>query len=80
MNELTKTTSEDVARERIDAALHDLTYCTQCGRPMLVAVRGAEMWVECETLGSKSGLRLGIAAGFHDRRQIALPEGILAAA
>jgi hypothetical protein len=80
MNGLTMPTAEDLARERIEAALHELTYCTQCGRSMTVAVHGAEMWVECESLGSKSGLWLGMAAGFHDRRRVELPEGVLAAA
>ncbi len=43
-------------------------------------MRGAEMWVECESLGSRSGLRLAISAGFHDRHLVELPEGVLAAA
>lgn len=80
MNELPPTTAEDLARERIEEALHDLTYCTQCGGSMRVDVRGAEMWVECESLRSKRGLRLAISAGFHDRRRVELPEGVLAAA
>jgi hypothetical protein len=80
MNELPMTTAEDVARERIEAALHDLTYCAGCGGWMRVDVRGAEMWVECESLRSKSGLRLAISAGFHDRRRVDLPDGVLAAA
>jgi hypothetical protein len=80
MNGLHKPTAEDRARERIEAALRDLTYCRQCGGSMRIAVRGAEMWVECASLGSKSGLRLGISAGFHDRQRVELPEGVLAAA
>ena len=80
MNELPMTTTEDLARERIEAALHDLTNCTGCGGWMRVDVHGAEMWVECESLRSKSGLRLAISAGFHDRRRVVLPEGVLAAA
>jgi hypothetical protein len=80
MNALLTNTTEDLARERIEAALHELTYCSGCGGYMRVDVRGAEMWVECESLSSKSGLRLGISAGFHDRRRIELPEGVLAAA
>jgi len=47
---------------------------------MRVSVRGAEMWVECESLGSRSGLRLAISTGFHDRHLVELPEGVLAAA
>jgi ribosomal protein L37AE/L43A len=73
-------TAEDRARELIEAELRDLTCCHQCGRSMRVSVRGAEMWVECDSLGSKSGLRLGISAGFHDRHLVELPEGVLAAA
>ena len=80
MNELPMTNTEDLARERIEAALHDLTYCAGCGGWMRVDVRDAEMWVECESLRSKSGLRLAISAGFHDRRRVELPEGALAAA
>ena len=80
MNELPMTATEDLARERIEAALHDLTYCAGCGGWMRVDVRGQEMWVECERLRSKSGLRLAISAGFHDRRRVELPEGVLAAA
>jgi hypothetical protein len=60
--------------------LHALTYCAQCGGWMRVDVRGAEMWVECESLRSKSGLRLAISAGFHDRRRVELPGGVLVAA
>jgi hypothetical protein len=80
MNELPMPTPEDVARERIEAAQQDLTHCTACGRPMSVAVRGEAMWLECENLRSKTGLRLGFSAGFHDRSRIELPEGVLAAA
>ncbi len=80
MNELSKAAAEDTARERIEAAMHDLTYCTVCGGSMRVSVRGAEMWVECDSLHAKSGLRLAFSAGFHDRFRIELPEGILAAA
>ena len=47
---------------------------------MRVDVRGAEMWVECESLRAKSGLRLAISAGFHGRRRVELPGGVLAAA
>jgi hypothetical protein len=74
------TTAQDLARERIEAALRDLTFCAQCGGSMRGEVRGAEMWVECESLRSKSGLRLAISAGFHDRRRVELPEGVLTAA
>jgi hypothetical protein len=80
MNVLPMTSAEDLARERIEGALQDLTYCALCGGWMRVEVRGAELWVECESLRSKSGLRLAISAGFHDRRRIDLPEGVLAAA
>lgn len=80
MNGLPMIPAEDLARERIEAALRELTYCTQCGGWMRVDVRGAEMWVECESLRSKTGLRLAVSAGFHDRCRIALPEGVLAAA
>jgi hypothetical protein len=80
MNELSILTAEDTARERIEAALQHLTYCTVCGGSMRVDVRGAEMWVECESLRSRTGLRLAISAGFHDRFRIDLPEGLLAAA
>ena len=80
MNELLITTPEDVARERIEATLHDLTFCSGCGGAMRVDVRGAEMWVECESLRSKSGLRLAFSAGFHDRHVVELPEGALVAA
>ena len=80
MNVLPMTTAQELARERIEAALHDLTYCAQCGGWMRVDVRGQELWVECESLRSKSGLRLAISAGFHDRRRVELPGGVLAAA
>jgi hypothetical protein len=80
MNELPTPNAEDRARERIEAAMRDLTFCSQCGQSMRAVVRGAEMWVECESLGSKSGLRLAISAGFHDRHVVELPEGVLAAA
>ena len=72
--------TEDLARERIEAAIDESTYCTLCGGSMGVAIRGEEMWVECEHLQSKSGLRLALASGFHDRRHVELPEGVLAAA
>jgi hypothetical protein len=80
MNELPTTTAEDRARERIEATVRDLTCCSQCGHSMRALVRGAEMWVECESLGSKRGLRLAISAGFHDRHLVELPEGVLTAA
>jgi len=80
MNDLSMTTAEDTARERIEAALHDLTYCTVCGGSMRVDVRGDDMWVECESLRSRTGLRLALSAGFHDRFRIDLPEGLPAAA
>lgn len=80
MNEVPIPNAEDRARERIEAAMRDLTFCSQCGQSMRAVVRGAVMWVECESLGSKSGLRLAISAGFHDRHMVELPEGVLAAA
>ena len=80
MNQLPMTTAEDRARDLIESALQDLSYCHQCGRSMRAGVRGAELWVECESLGPKTGLRLGISAGFHDRHHVELPEGALAAA
>ena len=80
MNELPMPTAEDAARERIESALHDLRSCTACGQPMTVAVRGDELWVECESLRAKTGLRLGFSAGFHDRHRVELPEGVLVAA
>lgn len=80
MNELRTPNAEDRARERIEAAMRDLMFCSQCGQSMRAVVRGAEMWVECESLGSKSGLRLAISAGFHDRHVVELPGGVLAAA
>ena len=80
MSELPTPSAEDRARERIEAAMQDLTYCSQCGQSMRAVVRGTEMWVECEGLGSKSGLRFAISAGFHDRHIVELPEGVLAAA
>jgi hypothetical protein len=72
--------TEDLARERIESALDESTYCALCGGAMRVAIHGAEMWVECESLRAKHGLRLAIASGFHDRRHVDLPEGVLAAA
>lgn len=80
MNGLSMITPEEVARERIEAAMHDLTSCTACGGSMRVDVRGEELWVECESLRSKTGLRLEFSAGFHDRQRIELPEGVLVAA
>ena len=80
MNEQPTPNAEDRARERIEAAMQDLTYCSQCGQSMRAVVRGAEMWVECEGLGAKRGLRFAISAGFHDRHMVELPEGVLAAA
>lgn len=80
MNGLPMTTAEDLARERIEATLRDLTYCAGCGGWMMIDVRGAEIWVECARLRPRRGLWLAISAGFHDRRRIELPEGVLAAA
>ena len=80
MNELPMFTAEDLARERIEAEMRDLTSCTTCGRSMLVVVRGDEMWAECASLGSKTGLRLGISASFHDRHHVDMPDGVLVAA
>jgi hypothetical protein len=79
MNGLLSPTVEDVARERIEAAVRELTFCTACGAPMRLTVRDEELWSECSTLEAKHGLRLSIAAGFHDRRVVELPEGALAA-
>jgi hypothetical protein len=80
MSELPMLTTQDLARERIEAEMRDLTDCTACGRSMLVVVRGDELWAECASLGSKTGLRLGISAGFHDRHHVDLPDGVPVAA
>lgn len=79
MNEQTMTTEGDLARERIEGAMQDLMFCAGCGGSMRVDVRGPELWIECESLRSKGGLRLAISAGFHDRRRIDLSD-VLAAA
>ena len=80
MNSLPMRSDQDLARERIEAAIHDFDHCSQCGRPMTVAVRGLELWLECASLREKRGLSFTIATGFHDRHLIELPDGVLAAA
>ena len=80
MNGLPMATAEDHAREMIEIAMQELMTCTQCGRSTAVTVRGEEIWVECPSLNSKSGLWLAFSAGFHDRRHVELPQGDLAAA
>jgi len=67
------STDQDLARERIDAALRYDDYCSVCGAPMSAEVRGGVFWVECSSLRSRRGLRLLISSGFHDRRRIDLP-------
>ena len=80
MNGIPMATAEDRARELIEVAMQELMTCAQCGRSTTVTVRGEEIWVECPSLSAKSGIRLALSAGFHDRRHVELPDGVLAAA
>ena len=80
MNEQTMTTARGPRARADRGGDADLTFCTACGGSMRMTVRGAELWVECERLGSKRGLWLAISTGFHDRRLVEMPEGVLAAA
>ena len=47
---------------------------------MRVDIRGPEMWIECESLRSKSGLRLAISAVSTTGACVDLPASVLAAA
>jgi hypothetical protein len=72
MNNDSSIADQDLARERIDAALRYDDFCT-CGAPMSAEVRDGTLWIECASLRTRHGLRLLISSGFHDRRRIDLP-------
>lgn len=74
MNALTLSTDEDLARERIEMAWRDYNLCSGCGQPMTIEVHGNSLWIECASLRSLRGIRLRLAARFHDRHAIELPD------
>lgn len=80
MDTRTTINPEDTARERIEAAIDEAPHACACGRPMVIGTHGDSLWVECESLQGKSGIRLTLASGFHDWREIELPEPFSAAA
>jgi hypothetical protein len=75
MNIRQSTTDEDLARERIEAALHDHDFCAVCGRPMTIEARDGVLAIECESMRGLGGLRRLLASGLHERHVIdILPE------
>ena len=82
MNPLTMPNDEDRARERIEMAWREYNLCSGCGQPMTIEVHGNCLWIECGSLRSLRGIRLRLAARFHDRHAIELPDHgrVLAAA
>ena len=71
---------QDRAREIIESAIDEMADTCACGRTMTVDAHGNQVWIECESLRGKRGLRLVIASGFHDRRVVELPAPLGAAA
>jgi hypothetical protein len=80
MYDMTTAEIEDKAREILESAISEAPRACACGRPMVINTHGDALWIECESLRAKSGFRLSLASGFHDRRAIELPEGLPAAA
>lgn len=76
----TRTTDEDIARERIEQAFRDHICCRQCGTEMVMLVRSDSLRIECGRLVEKRGLRYLISSGLHESHVVELPEGLLAAA
>jgi hypothetical protein len=71
---MTTTEAQNRAREIIESAIAEAPETCACGRPMIIGSHGPDVWIECESLESKRGLRLTIASGFHDWRTISLSE------
>lgn len=80
MQTLHVRTDQDVALERIEAAMRDHQHCAVCGTYMTVVERGKTVRVECASLASKQGIRYLLAGGLHDTFAIELPETVRAAA
>jgi hypothetical protein len=79
---LMTTTDATRAREAVDRAFREHTNCRMCGEAMRLDERNGGLWIECASLRSRTGLRLWIEQGLHDRHRIDLPETepVLAAA
>ncbi len=67
---LTNRSEADRARDIIETALTEYNTCADCGAPMGIAEHGAGLWIECSSLRGRTGLRLLLAEGFHERHQL----------
>ena len=73
-------TDHDIARDRIETAWRDYPTCRACGQPMTIEVRDGGLWMECTALGSLTGLRRLLTAGFHDRHPLDIATEVVAVA
>jgi hypothetical protein len=77
---INSSTDTELARERIDQLMSGYELCQYCARPMTLIPRDGSFWVECSSLGARSGIQLKIAMLLHDRRLVdILPSAALAA-
>ncbi len=76
----TMSEAHDKAREIIESSIAEAPDFCVCGRRMTVDTRDDRVWIECESLRGKRGLRHAIASGFHDWRTVELPTPLHAAA
>ena len=81
MTNLLTRTEADRARETIEGAIREHTFCRTCGEPMGISERGTGLWIECGSLRERRGIRLAFAEAWHERHPVQLPvdELILAA-
>jgi len=73
MHTLTTRNDADRARDIVELALRDHTFCTTCGETMGIAEHGRDLWIECASLRSRTGLRLRFEEAMHERHLIDLP-------
>lgn len=69
----TPTTDTDLARERIEQAVHAYDFCSQCGAPMAIEVRDGSIEIACTSLRGRHGIGLLLASSLHDRLVVDLP-------
>jgi Fe2+ or Zn2+ uptake regulation protein len=81
MHTLTTRNDADRARDILEQAHRDHTFCATCGETMGIADHGQTLWIECSSLRSRTGLRLRFEEAMHERHRIDLPvsELVLAA-
>jgi hypothetical protein len=77
---INESTDTELALERIDHLMSGYELCQYCAQPMTLIPRDGSFWLECSSLGARSGIQLRIATLLHERRLVdVLPSTALAA-